>query len=379
MGPLEGLLVVELAGLGPGPFCAMVLADLGADVMRVDRVESVTGGHTPSTRNDLLNRGKRSVAVDLKQAAGVEVVLGLVAGADALIEGYRPGVTERLGLGPAECLARNPDLVYGRMTGWGQTGPMAGAAGHDIDYIALSGALGSIGTTERPIPPLNLVGDFGGGGLILALGVVSAILWSRRNGVGQVVDAAMTDGSALLMTSHHGYLSEGWWVADRESNLFDGAAPFYTTYPASDGRHLAVGALEPRFYAELLQVLDLDPETLPDQLDRTGWPRLRQEIGDRFASRTREEWERRFDGTDACVVAVLDMAEAPGHPHNLERATFVEVDGITQPAPAPRFSGTPAEISRPPGFPGEHTDEIVLSLGYSRDDLGMLRRSGAIA
>lgn len=378
-GPLEGLKVVELAGLGPGPFCGMVLADLGADVIRVDRVDRATGSHDTASRHDLLNRGKRSIAVDLKREAGVEIVLAIVEGCHALIEGFRPGVAEGLGLGPDKCLVRNPALVYGRMTGWGQEGPLAATAGHDIDFIAISGALGSIGDAESPVPPLNLVGDFGGGGLVLALGLVSAILSVRDGGQGQVVDSAMVDGSALLMTSHHGYMAEGWWVPRRASNPLDGAAPYYTTYVTSDGGHMAVGAIEPQFYSELLRVLGLDPAQLPAQNDRSGWPALRKEIASRFAARSRDEWGEVFEDVEACVAPVLDMAEAIVHPHNRERGTFVDVEGISQPGPAPRFSSTPPVIRHGPAFAGEHTTEILESLGYSPSEIGMLRRSQTVA
>jgi alpha-methylacyl-CoA racemase len=357
----------------------MVLADLGAEVTRVDRADSATGGHTSSTRTDLLNRGKRSIALDLKAPAGVDIVLGLVERADALIEGFRPGVAERLGLGPDTCMARRPSLVYGRMTGWGQDGPLSERSGHDIDYIALSGVLGSVGTQAEPIPPLNLVGDFGGGGMLLALGVLAALLAARSGGPGQVIDAAMVDGSALLMTSHHGYMAEGWWSPERASNTLDGAAPFYGTYTTADGGHMAVGALEPQFFAELLRVLDLDPVTMPAQSDRAGWSRLRQGIAEKFASKTRDEWTAIFETTDACVAPVLGMDEAPLHPHNLARSTFVSIDDVLQPSPAPRFSQTSPGLPSPPPYPGEHTDAIVLSLGYSRDDLGMLRRSRVVA
>ncbi len=378
-GPLSGVKVVELAGLGPAPFCGMVLADLGADVVQVERVGSVPGDREPVSTNDLLGRGKRSIAVDLKSDDGVEVVLRLVETSDVLIEGFRPGVAERLGLGPAQCHVRNPSLVFGRMTGWGQHGPLAGRAGHDIDYIAISGVLSSIGPPEAPAVPLNLVGDFGGGGMLLAFGVLAALLAADRGGPGQVVDAAMVDGSALLMTSHHGYLAEGWWSPSRASNPLDGAAPYYTTYPTADGKHVAVGAIEPQFFAELLQALDLDPEGLPPQNDREGWPVLRGALAERFATRTRHEWEAVFEGVDACVVPVLDMTEAPRHPHTRERQTFVQVDGVSQPAPAPRFSATPARIARGAVSPGTDTDEILGSLGYSREEIGMLRRSHTVA
>jgi alpha-methylacyl-CoA racemase len=357
----------------------MVLADLGADVIRVDRTEATTGRTGLDSRFDLLNRGKQSIAVDLKHHSGVEIVLRLVEAGDALIEGFRPGVAEKLGLGPEVCLGVKPGLVYGRMTGWGQTGPLASTAGHDIDYIALSGALAAIGLPEDPQVPLNLVGDFGGGGMMLALGVVSALLAVAGGSRGQVVDAAMVDGSALLMTSHHGYLAEGWWTARRTANLLDGAAPFYTTYRTSDDRHMAVGALEPQFYAELLSVLGIDPGDLPPQDDREGWPEIRSALAAVFATRTRDDWAMAFSATDACVAPVLDMTEASGHPHAVSRGGFVELAGVTQPAPAPRFSATPATVDRPPPHPGEHTDWVLETLGYSQEDVGMLRASGAVA
>lgn len=377
-GPLRGLVVTELAGLGPAPFCGMVLADLGAQVIKVDRV----GGQTlpiGSVDNDVLNRGKRSISVNLKDDAGVEVVLRTVARSDALIEGFRPGVAERLGVGPAECLARNQALVYGRMTGWGQSGPLATAAGHDIDYIALSGALHSIGPPDQPLPPLNLVADFGGGGMLLALGVLAAIINARTSGEGQVVDAAMVDGSALIMASHHGYLADGWWRPRRGSNLLDGAAPFYRTYRTADGGHVAVGALEPQFFSELLAGLDLTTEDVGPQNDRERWPEMRRIFAERFERRTRDEWAALFEGTDACVAPVLSMTEAPHHPHNAERATFVEIDGVVQPAPAPRFSATPPEIDGPPPIPGNDTDGVVAEAGFSQAQIVKLRESGAIA
>jgi alpha-methylacyl-CoA racemase len=377
-GPLHGLVITELAGLGPAPFCGMVLADLGADVIRVDRIG---GNPTPigPGSGDVLNRGKKSISVDLKNPDGVEVVLRTIARSDALIEGFRPGVAERLGIGPASGLARNPALVYGRMTGWGQDGPMAAMAGHDIDYIALSGALHAIGPVEHPVPPLNLVGDFGGGGMMLAVGVLAAVIQARATGQGQVVDVSMVDGSALLMASHHGYVADGWWSAERESNLLDGAAPFYTTYAAADGGHVAVGALEPQFFTALLEGLGVSPDEVGPQNDREGWPAMRQVFADRFATRTREEWGDHFSGTDACVAPVLSMTEAPGHEHNVARGTFVEIDGVIQPGPTPRFSVTKAEIAGPSVAPGTHTDEVAASAGFSSDEIGKLRETGAIA
>ncbi|MFP3882518.1 MAG: CaiB/BaiF CoA transferase family protein [Actinomycetota bacterium] len=376
-GPLSGVVVTELAGLGPAPFCGMVLADLGATVIRVDRPG---GASVPigSVDTDIMNRGKQSVAVDLKSPDGAAVVLRLVEGSDALIEGFRPGVAERLGVGPAECLARNPSLVYGRMTGWGQTGPMADMAGHDIDYIALSGALHSIGPPERPIPPLNLVGDFGGGGMLLAMGLLAAIIHARSSGEGQMVDAAMVDGSALLMASHHGFVADGWWVPERASNLLDGAAPFYTTYETSDGEHMAVGALEPHFFAALLDGLGLSPEDVGAQNDRERWPAMRDLFAARFKTRTRDEWAAHFDGSDSCVTPVLSMSEAADHPHNSHRGTFLEVEGVTQPAPAPRFSKTHAAIDRGPPVPGADTATVLSAAGFSDEEIGRLRESGAI-
>jgi len=378
-GPLQGMRVVEIAALGPAPFCGMVLADLGADVVRVDRADAVTGGHTGSTRNDLLGRGKSSIAVDLKHEEGVRAVLRLVQSADALIEGFRPGVTERLGIGPAPCLAQNPALVFGRMTGWGQDGPLSGRAGHDIDYIALSGALAAIGPQERPLPPLNLVGDFGGGGMFLAVGLLAAVLHARETGQGQVVDAAMIDGSALLTTAMHGHIAEGWWTARREDNLLDGGAPFYQVYETADGRQIAVGALEPQFFAALLEGLRIDPESLPAQGDREGWPSIRAALAAKFASQSRDHWAEHFATRDACVSPVLDATEAPDHSHNRAREVFIEVDGVSQPAPGPRFSATPLSLPSGPGYPGRDTDLVLKTLGYSGTEVSMLRRVGAVA
>lgn len=376
-GPLSGLRVVELSSLGAAPFCGMVLADLGAEVIKVDRVEAEALPIPP--RYDLLARGKRSIAVDLKDPAGVEVVLRLVGTAEALIEGFRPGVTERLGVGSAQCLALNPALVYGRMTGWGQGGPYSHMAGHDIDYIALNGVLAAVGTEERPIPPLNLVGDFGGGGMLLVLGVLAALLEARDSGQGQVVDAAMVDGSALLMTLHHGLAGAGAWEESREHNLLDGGAPFYATYRTADGGHMAVGAIEPQFFAALLAGLDIPPEEMPDQHDRAGWPRMREVLANRFGERTREEWARVFEDTDACVAPVLTMSEASQHPHNQERKTLVRVDGVLQPAPAPRFSRTPTETPTPPVTVGADTDTILATAGFGRAEISRLRKAGIVA
>jgi len=357
----------------------MVLADLGADVIRIDRASEVVGQHTTATRHDFHNRAKRSLGVNLKLEQGFGVVLDLVQRADVFIEGFRPGVAERLGVGPAQCLARNQALVYGRVTGWGQTGPYASTAGHDIDYIALSGALAAIGPEDRPMPPLNLVGDFGGGGMLLAVGVLAALVNARESGAGQVVDAAMVDGAALLTTSIHGSLAEKTWNSGREANLLDGGAPFYSVYETSDGRHIAVGALEPQFFEILLDGLDIDPDSMSPQSDRSGWPEMRRRFTEVFSTRARDDWENHFGGRDACVAPVLTMSEAPDHPHNRERETFKTAGGITQPAPAPRFSSTSPEIRSDPSFPGRDSEQILESLSYSPDRIGMLRRIGAVA
>ncbi len=376
MGPLEGIRVVEIAGIGPGPFCAMVLSDLGADVVRVDRPGG--RGVVAGPARDLLNRGRRSVSVDLKHPGGPEVVLRLVERADASIEGFRPGVAERLGIGPDACLGRNPRLVYGRMTGWGQDGPLAHSAGHDIDYIAVAGALHPIGPAGAPPPPpLNLVADFGGGGMLLALGIAAALVERERSGRGQVVDAAMVDGAALLTTMFHGMLATGGWTDDRSANLLDGGAPFYTTYPTADGGHVAVGALEPQFFAELVARTGIDYPPAA-QYDGTRWPELRTQLAAAFAGKTREEWASIMEGTDACTVGVLPLSEAPRHPHNVAREVFVEVAGVTQPAPAPRFSRTPGAIQGPPAEPGQHTDEALADWGFSAGEIAALRVAGAL-
>jgi alpha-methylacyl-CoA racemase len=379
-GPLAGFRIIEIAGIGPGPFCAMMLADLGAEVLRVDRAEKAKLPRMPGPNLDFLARGRRCAAVDLKSPAGVEVVLRLVDKADGLIEGFRPGVMERLGLGPDACLARNPGLVYGRMTGWGQDGPLAKAAGHDINYIALTGALHAIGRPDSPPPPpLNLVGDFGGGGLLLAYGILAGLLERTRSGKGQVVDAAMVDGASALMAIIFGAHASGWWKDERFSNMLDGAAHFYDCYETRDGKYVSVGAIEPQFYAILLDKLGLASEDLPKQMDRSAWPKLKERFAAIFKTKTRDEWCRIMEGTDICFAPVLSLAEAPEHPHVKARGTFVEVDGVSQPGPAPRFSRTPAAIERPPAHPGQHTDEALADWGFAADELRELRASGAIA
>ncbi|HEV7731344.1 MAG TPA: CaiB/BaiF CoA-transferase family protein [Candidatus Binatia bacterium] len=380
MGPLSGIRIIELAGIGPGPFCAMLLADMGAEVLRVERTADAGLGIAKPVAFDLYNRSRRSIAVDLKTPAGVETILRLAEKADALIEGFRPGVTERLGLGPDACLARNARLVYGRMTGWGQTGPLSHAAGHDWNYIALSGALHAIGRAgDKPVPPLNLVGDFGGGSLYLALGIVAALLEASRSGKGQVVDAAITDGAASLMTLFYGLHGAGLWKDERGVNLIDTGAHFGEVYETSDGKYVTVLAIEPKFYAELCRRIGIDTTELPYQNDRSAWPELKPKFAALFKTKTRDEWCALLEGTDACFAPVLSLEEAPHHPHNVARETFVTVDGIVQPAPAPRFSRTPGAIQRPPAAPGEHNDEALAEWGFSADEIATLRTSGAIA
>ncbi len=368
-GPLAGLRVVELGGIGPAPFAGMVLADLGADVIRLERPPGSGGPPVPNEHN-LLLRGRRSVALDLRKDAAREAALRLVARADATLEGFRPGVTERLGLGPEDCLARNPRLAYGRITGWGQDGPLANVAGHDITYLALTGALEAIGRRgERPVVPLNLVADFGGGGMLLAFGVVCAVLEARSSGEGQVVDAAMVDGVGLLSTLTHGMLASGMWRLEREANLLDGGAHFYDTYETADGRAVAVGAIEPQFYAQLLDGMGLDPAGLPEQMDVGSWPAMKERFAEVFRARTRDEWVARFDGTDACVAPVLTFDEARAHAHQREREAYVDVAGVPNAAPAPRFGRTPGAIRSGPPADGEHTAEVLAEIGLTPEDV----------
>ncbi|MFB9902645.1 CaiB/BaiF CoA transferase family protein [Allokutzneria oryzae] len=371
-GPLAGIRVLELAGLGPAPFCGMLLADLGAEVVRVDRPGG--GGLLPRDKHDVLGRGRREVVVDLKHERGPEVVLRLAEQADVLIEGFRPGVAERLGIGPEQCMARNPELVYGRMTGWGQDGPLARSAGHDIDYIAITGALHAFGRAGGPPQvPMNLVGDFGGGAMYLAVGVLSAVIQAGRTGRGQVVDASIVDGTAHLSAMIYGMVAAGGWRDRRGVNLLDTGAPFYDVYETSDGHHMAVGALEPQFYAEFTRLLDAGE--LPDRDDPATWPELRRRIAQTFAGRTRDEWTEVFGDSDACVAPVLGMTEAATHPHNVARGTFVAPGGVVQPAPAPRFSATPAPEVGAPSAPGSHTRAVLTEWGLS--DVDELIESGA--
>ena len=374
MGPLEGLRVIELEGIGPAPFCGMLLADLGAEVVSVGRKSS------PRERPaEISERGKRTIAVNLKCAEGVEIVLDLCRSADVLIEGFRPGVAARLGIGPDACMARNRRLVYGRMTGWGQTGPLAGAAGHDINYIALSGALHAIGRAgERPVPPLNLVGDFGGGGMFLAFGVMCAVFEAQRSGLGQVVDASMVEGSATLLHMMHAMLAYGRWRDERGVNLLDGAAHFYDTYETKDGKHVSVGSIEPQFYQLLVELSGVDAQEFAPQYDATRWPELKRRLAEVFKRRTRDEWCRIMEGTDACFAPVLSLTEAPRHPHNRARGTFLENAGVVQAAPAPRFSRTSAAVPRPPAPVGSDTTEVLRGIGYSESRLRELRERGAL-
>lgn len=380
MGPLAGIRIIEMAGIGPAPFAAMLFADMGAEVIRIDR-KAPPGDSAFDTLKSygFLNRGRRSLALDLKKPEGVAALLKLVESADALIEGFRPGVMERLGLGPEVCLARRAALVYGRITGWGQSGPLAHTAGHDINYIALTGALHAIGTAEQPLPPLNVVGDFGGGAMFLAFGVLAALLEARSSGKGQVVDAAMTDGAALLMAMQYSFKAMGHWSNARAANLLDGGAPFYGTYRCSDGKWLAVGPIEPQFHDRLIEKLGLPAAEFADRWNAESWPRLRARLEAVLATRPRDEWCVLLAHTDACVAPVLDLDEAPRHPHNLARRTFVDHAGITQPAPAPRFSRTPPAIGCPaPQAAGEHSAEVLAAWGFAPAEIAALRAAAAI-
>jgi len=380
MGPLAGVRIIELAGIGPCPMCGMLLAELGADVLKIDRMHpSGVGIDVPDT-HAFLHRSRRSIALDLKHAGAAALVLRLCERADALIEGFRPGVTERLAIGPEPCLTHNPRLVYGRVTGWGQSGPLAAAAGHDLNYIALTGALHAIGRAgQPPTPPLNLVGDFGGGALYLALGVVAALFEANRSGQGQVVDAAMIDGAASLMTAAYSLLGAGLANDVRGVNLLDGGAHFYDVYETSDGKHIALAPIEPPFYATLLQRLELPPDELPHSADRKEWPKLKSRLAGLIRTRTRDEWAALLEGTDACFAPVLSMTEAPHHPHNRARATFVARDGGTQPNAAPRFSRTPSAITSAPAARGEHTREALSDWGLGVDEIDALIADGVVA
>jgi alpha-methylacyl-CoA racemase len=381
MGPLAGFRIIELAGIGPGPFCGMMLSDMGAEVIRVDRLGAAGGRNSAaaSQNKDVLARNRQAIAVDLKKPEGVETVLRLVETADALFEGFRPGVTERLGLGPDVCLARNPKLVYGRMTGWGQDGPMAQAAGHDINYIGLAGALHAIGRKgERPVPPLNLVGDFGGGGMLLAFGIVCALLEAQKSGKGQVVDAAMVDGAATLMAMFFTMGATGAFKDQRGTNLLDGGAHFYDTYETSDGKYICLGSIEPQFYALLLEKSGVDRTKFAPQMDPTQWPALKEELTRVFKTRTRDEWCSIMEGTDVCFAPVLSIFEAPNHPHNKARNSFVEIDGVMQPAPAPRFSRTSPKISHGAKPAGADSAQVLANCGFSAAEIAELKTAQVI-
>jgi alpha-methylacyl-CoA racemase len=372
MGPLQGIRIVEFAGIGPGPFAAMLLSDMGAQIVRIDR----KGGRSPG-KTEITMRGRKAVALDMKKPEAVEAALKLIARADALIEGFRPGVMERLGVGPDVCLARNPKLVYGRMTGWGQTGPLAMAAGHDMNYIAITGALHAIGPKDgKPVPPLNLVGDFGGGALYLAFGLACGLLEAKRSGKGQVIDAAMTDGAASLMTMFYAMTASGFWQDERSSNMLDGGAHFYDTYETKDGKYVSIGSIEPQFYKELMEKTGISDPAFAAQMDRSAWPSLKAKLAAVIKNKTRDEWDAIMQGSDVCYAPILSLAEAPKHPHNAARKTFVEIDGVVQPAPAPRFSRTVPGVQGPPE--AADSEAALTAWGFSVEEIGALAASGAI-
>lgn len=379
MGPLAGFKIVEMGGIGPGPMCALLLADMGADIIRIDRMADTGLGVHTDPKFNLLMRGRRSVAVDSKTPEGRELILSLIKQADGLIEGFRPGVMERLGLGPDVVFEANPKIAFGRMTGWGQDGPMAPAAGHDLNYIALSGALHAIGRKgSMPTPPLNLVGDFGGGALYLAMGMLAAMLEAGKSGKGQVVDVSMVDGAASLMTTFFGLQAAGRWTEERGTNILDSGAHFYDVYETKDGKYVSIGSIETKFYAELLRLTGLEGEDLPPQMDVSAWPKLRERFAAVFIAKTRDEWCDIMEGTDVCFSPVLSLEEAPSHPHNIARETFVEIDGVVQPAPAPKFSRTKSEIQGPPCSPGQHTEEALQSWGVSENTISSLKQANVI-
>jgi len=377
-GPLQGLKIIEFAGIGPGPFCGMLLSDLGADVVRIDRIGGPRGGSRPvADKYSVTQRGRRSIAFDLKSPVAIEACLKLFENADVVFEGFRPGVMERLGLGPDVALERNPKLVYGRMTGWGQTGPLAKAAGHDINYIALTGALHAIGGGDKPVPPLNLVGDFGGGALYLAFGILAGVIHARTTGQGQVIDAAMTDGAASLLSMFYGFKALGMWSDNRQDNMLDGGAHFYDTYKCADGKWIALGSIEPQFYALLIEKAGLSDPHFQQQMNRAEWPALTDKLAAVIATKTRNEWSAIMEGTDICFAPVLDFDEAPKHPHNIARETFVEIDGVVQPAPAPRFSVTPGAVQGCPPAIGGDTETALADWGFTPAEIDALRAAAA--
>tara|TARA_R110002072_G_scaffold171703_5_gene325432 strand:- start:16201 stop:17352 length:1152 start_codon:yes stop_codon:yes gene_type:complete len=380
MGPLSSLKILEFAGIGPGPMCAMLLSDMGAEVIRIDRMVKADLGLKRDPKKDVMNRGRRSIAVDLKRPEGVELVLKMIEQADAITEGFRPGVMERLGLGPAVCMTRNKKLVYGRMTGWGQYGPLSQAAGHDINYISLTGALNAVGREgEVPVHPLNLVGDFGGGALYLAMGVLAAIIEAKSSGRGQIVDCAMTDGSASLMSMFYGMKSMGGWSEERGTNAIDTGSHYYNVYETADGKYISIGSIEPKFYQEMLEKTGLvDDDTLADQQDRDNWPDMKARFSEIFKTKSRDQWCQIMEGSDVCFAPVLNMQESIDHPHNIARETFVEVGGVVQPAPAPRFSVTPSEISKPPSAAGEDTDRVLKDWGFNEEEVASLQGNNVV-
>ncbi|MDR3453444.1 MAG: CaiB/BaiF CoA-transferase family protein [Rhodoferax sp.] len=377
-GPLSGFRVLELTAIGPVPFAGALLADMGADVVRIDRLPVPGAKPELPPCFDFYNRNKRSLALDLKRPQAVQTVLRMVREADVLLEGYRPGVTERLGFGPAPCLEANPRLVYGRMTGWGQEGPLSQAVGHDINYLALTGALHCIGSPDQPVPPLNLVADLGGGAMYLAVGVLAAAMEARSSGHGQVVDAAMIDGVSHLMSAFQAFRQFGSWTANRRENIVDGGAPFYGTYETRDGKFIAVGAIEPHFYAALLDVLGMSGEPLPEQNDRTSWPTMRERFAAVFRKKTRDEWVQAMEGRDACFAPVLDIDEASQHPQMRARNVFTRFDNVLHPSPAPRFGRTPGTLRRPPPSPGQHSHEVLAEWGFEGAQVSALEATGAM-
>lgn len=375
MGPLAGIRVIEMAGIGPGPFCAMMLSDMGAEVIRIDRLNQKGSGH----RANVLNRGRRSIALDLKNPRAVDTALRLIDQSDVLIEGFRPGVMERLGLGPDVCHARNPRLIFGRMTGWGQAGPLSQAAGHDINYISIAGALGAMGYSDRPpAPPLNLVGDFGGGAMYLLSGVLAALVERNNSGQGQVIDAAMTDGTASLLSPFFGLMAMNMWTTDRSSNKLDGGAHYYGSYECSDGKYISIGSIEPKFYALLLEKCEITDECFAAQQEQSGWPTLREKLASLFITKSRDEWCAIMEGTDVCFAPVLNLEEAPDHPHNKSRNTYINFEGVMQPAPAPRFSRTQGDIQSVAAMAGEHTEQVLVDWGYSDTEIEELKEANAI-